>query len=435
MTEELYALTADGMMGRVLWDRGRDRLAFRYEAGWRDNDASFPISLSMPLAAIEHGHKTVEPFLWGLLPDNDGVLKRWGERFQVSPRHAFQLLSHVGEECAGAVQLVRPERAAQLQEGTETGSVKWMADKEIAERVALLLKDHSVSRVGGDEGQFSLAGAQPKTGFLFDPRRNRWGVPSGVIPTTHIFKPATGLYDGYAENEHFCIGLARSLGMPVAPSAIHYFAGTAVIVVERYDRVREGTKVTRIHQEDMCQALARMPHVKYQNQGGPSPREIITLIREHSSDREADEARFVDALIFNWLIGGTEAHGKNYSFLIAPHGQVRLSPLYDLSSALPYPRQIPPRKATLGMKIGSQYKLQAIGKRDWGKFAAECRIDFDILCARILQLAASLPDAARNVGAEIESRGISHDVIGRLIDALAERALHCHAALAKNAGR
>jgi serine/threonine-protein kinase HipA len=435
MTEELYALTADGMMGRVSWDRGRDRLAFRYDTEWRDNDANFPLSLSMPLAAVEHGHRKVEPFLWGLLPDNDGVLKRWGERFQVSPRHAFQLLSHVGEECAGAVQLVRPERAARLLKGSETGSVKWMNDDEIAERVDLLLKDHSVSRVGGDEGQFSLAGAQPKTGFLFDPKRNRWGVPSGVIPTTHIFKPATGHYDGYAENEHFCIGLARSLGMPVAASTIHYFAGTAVIVIERYDRVRNGAKVTRNHQEDMWQALARMPHLKYQNQGGPSPREIITLIREHSSDRETDEARFVDALIFNWLISGTDAHAKNYSFLIAPHGQVRLSPLYDLSSALPYPKQIPPRKATLGMKIGSQYKVQAVGKRDWKKFAAESRIDFETLCARILQLAATLPDAASKVGAEIKSQGIVHDVIGRLTDALADRALHCHAVIAKTAVR
>ena len=126
MTEELHALATDGMMGRVRWDRTRDRLSFAYEPKWRAAAASYPLSLSMPLAAAEHGHKAAEPFLWGLLPDNDGVLKRWGERFHVSPRHAFQLLSHVGEECAGAVQLVRPERAAKWLKCAETGSVKWM---------------------------------------------------------------------------------------------------------------------------------------------------------------------------------------------------------------------------------------------------------------------------------------------------------------------
>ncbi len=429
MTEELHALAGGAMMGRVLWDRNRDRLSFVYAPEWRNSAASYPLSLSMPLAAAEHGHKAVDPFLWGLLPDNDGVLKRWGERFQVSPRHAFQLLAHVGEECAGAVQLVRPERAAKWRQGSDTGAVKWLKEGEIAARVHLLLKDHSVSRTAADAGQFSLAGAQPKTGFYYDPKGRRWGVPSGMIPTTHIFKPATGSFDGYAENEHFCISLARALEMPVAPSVIQYFGDAAVIVVERYDRVRSGAKVTRIHQEDMCQALARMPQIKYQNQGGPSPREIIGLIRENSSAREGDEARFVDALIFNWLICGTDAHAKNYSFLIAPQGQVRLSPLYDLSSALPYARQIAPRDATLAMKIGSKYKVLTIGAREWGKCAAELRIDFDAFRSRIQRMAGALPDAARQVSTEIKAQGIAHDVIGRLGEALAKRAVECESAL------
>lgn len=431
MTEELHALTADGMMGRILWDRRRDRLSFVYEPGWRSSPAAYPLSLSMPLAAAGHPHKAVEPFLWGLLPDNDGVLQRWGERFQVSPRHAFQLLTHVGEECAGAVQLVRPERATKWMNGSEPGSVKWMNEGEIAERVHLLLKDHSISRIATDAGQFSLAGAQPKTGFLHDPKRNRWGVPSGRIPTTHIFKPAAGTFDGYAENEHFCIALAKSLAMPVASSVIHYFDGVAVIVVERYDRVRTGKNVLRIHQEDMCQALARMPQVKYQNQGGPSPREIMGLIREHSTDRVADEARFIDAIIFNWLISGTDAHAKNYSFLIASQGQVRLAPLYDLSSALPYPRQIAPRDATLAMKIGGKYQLAGIGARAWEKLARELHLDFGALRDRILHLAGAMPEAATRVGDEIKTRGIAHDVIGRLVAALQQRALDCKIAMEK----
>ncbi len=433
MIKELHALIANGMMGRVLWDRQRDRLSFVYEEEWRNTPFNYPLSLSMPLAAAEHPHKAVESFLWGLLPDNDSVLKRWGERFHVSPRHPFQLLSHVGEECAGAVQLVQPERAAQWREGLETGSVTWMDEGEIAQRIHLLLKDHSVARTSADVGQFSLAGAQPKTGFLYDPEQNRWGVPSGQIPTTHIFKPATGSYDGYAENEHFCISLARAMGMPAASSQIQYFGGIAVIVVERYDRVRMGSKVTRIHQEDMCQALARTPHLKYQNQGGPSPQEIAALIREYSANRKDDEMRFVDALIFNWLISGTDAHAKNYSFLIAP-GQVRLAPLYDLSSALPYPLQVAPRKAALAMKIGGKYKLLAIGAREWEKCATELHIDFAFLRERILNLASALPETARRVGAEIQAQGIAHDVIGRLSDAIGARARRCEEAMVKDVG-
>jgi serine/threonine-protein kinase HipA len=74
----------------------------------------------MPLIVKEHGHRVVEAFLWGLLPDNDAVLSRWGRRFRVSPRNPFRLIEHVGEDCAGAVQFARPDRLENLlAEGTE----------------------------------------------------------------------------------------------------------------------------------------------------------------------------------------------------------------------------------------------------------------------------------------------------------------------------
>src|ERR1700675_5155278 len=112
--------------------------------------------------------------------------------------------------------------------------------------------DHSALRSPRDTGQFSLAGAQPKTALLFE--NNRWGVPSGRVPTTHILKPPTGEFDGHAENEHFCLELARALGMAVPNSAIMHFKNEIAIVVERYDRLSAGARLIRIHQEDMCQA-------------------------------------------------------------------------------------------------------------------------------------------------------------------------------------
>lgn len=68
----------------------------------------------MPLGSATHGHARIEAFLWGLLPDNDRVLQNWGKRFQVSPKNVFRLISHVGEDCAGAVQFVSPDRLETL---------------------------------------------------------------------------------------------------------------------------------------------------------------------------------------------------------------------------------------------------------------------------------------------------------------------------------
>ncbi|MBK8093212.1 MAG: type II toxin-antitoxin system HipA family toxin [Verrucomicrobiaceae bacterium] len=428
MIEELHALAGGRRMGTVQWDRRRDHYSFCYEDAWRTGGGdAFPLSLSMPFAATDHRHEVVEAFLWGLLPDNEGVLKRWGERFHVSPRNPFRLLMNVGEECAGAVQLVQADKVDAWLAAPLSGKVKWLTAAEIGERMQLLLKDHSATRINNDQGHFSLAGAQPKTALHYDPKGGRWGVPSGSIPTTHIFKPSTGDFDGYAENEHFCMTLARTLGLSAASSVIQHFGDVPVIVVERYDRVRSGARVQRIHQEDMCQALGRLPHMKYQNQGGPSAVEIMEMIRLHSRARDVDAQRFLDALILNWLIAGTDAHAKNYSFLIAPGGQVRLAPLYDVASSLPYPQQVYPRHATLAMRVGNQYKVRQIGPREWKKAASELRCDEAALRSRILEMAQIIPDAAVQIQREMKASGITHDVLKRITTAVQERCAECAA--------
>jgi serine/threonine-protein kinase HipA len=425
MIYELLALANGQAMGRVLWDSERDRLSFEYDPSWRENPQAYPLSLSMPLAAMVHAHAAVEPFLWGLLPDNNEILRRWGQRFHVSPRNPFRLLANVGEDCAGAVQLVKPESVSDYFTVSQKGKVDWLTNEEIAVRMDLLRRDASVWRTGEDTGQFSLAGAQPKTAFYFDPKKDRWGIPSGAIPTTHIFKPAMDTFEGYAENEHFCLRLAQELGLPAASSRVLHFKDIPVIVVERYDRHRQGEKVIRIHQEDTCQALGRMPQQKYQNEGGPSSREIFGLLHEWSSDRQADEEVFIKSLALNWILYGTDGHAKNYSLLIAPGGQVRLAPLYDIASAIPYPETVPPRKAKLAMKIGGEYLVSRIGRHEWEKFAAEQRLDKDSLVESIVAMAKGLPKLVENLDREMGQQGISNSTTRKLAQSLVARAREC----------
>jgi serine/threonine-protein kinase HipA len=109
VTSELVTLLGDQEVRRVRND-ARGRLTFVYDDQWRKSEDAYPLSLSMPLAAKEYGPSVVQAFLWGLLPDNERVLDRWAAKFQVSARNVFSLISHVGEDCAGAVQFVVPER-------------------------------------------------------------------------------------------------------------------------------------------------------------------------------------------------------------------------------------------------------------------------------------------------------------------------------------
>jgi len=181
MNSELVALLDSYEVGRLR--RGKaGKMSFVYNDGWRGDSNAYPISLSMPLSTKEHGHKVIDSFLWGLLPDNQKILDTWARRFHVPSGSAFKLIAKVGEDCAGAIQFVNPKRLAEVR--ANSGNVEWLTEHEIAERLRLLIVDHSAWRTEEDTGQFSLAGAQPKTAFFFD--NGRWGIPSGRIPTTHI---------------------------------------------------------------------------------------------------------------------------------------------------------------------------------------------------------------------------------------------------------
>ena len=185
------------------------------------------------------------------------------------------------------------------------------------------------------------------------------------LPTTHILKPETGRVAHIASNEHFCLQLARNCGLPAALSEVQTFADIPVIIVERFDRVRAGDLVRRIHQEDMCQALGKRE--KYQQEGGPGIYDIMGLLR-FSDNADLDRSRFMRAQAFNYLIAGTDAHARNYSIIYAPGGAFRLAPLYDVISDLPYRRKRG-AKSKLAMSIGGTRVINEIMPRHWKRQA------------------------------------------------------------------
>lgn len=467
---ELIVFMDGRQMGRLTQKQGR--LGFTYSDDWRGAEGAYPLSTSMPLISKDHGHKEVTAFLWGLLPDNEQVLQRWARSFQVSARNPFALLSFVGEDCAGAVQFVRKDRVSAFLKETGDNAVEWLSEKEIGRRLTTLKQDAGAGRSPRDTGQFSLAGAQPKTALYFDGKK--WGIPHGRMPTTHILKPPTDEFDGFAENEHLCLQLAAALGMSVARSTILTFDTATAIVVERYDRRRvidivqeklraaEETEqyaraamdagdavfadrlflqasnlkeqgrilyetspvsVLRAHQEDFCQALSILPANKYQNQGGPGPADMIAHLRTHAAspeDSARDVLRLVDAQIFNWLIGGTDAHGKNYSILIGAGGRIRLAPLYDIASIMAYAEH-DPRKVNLAMKIGDEYRLSRITGSEWLKFAAINKLEQDLVLERIRSLGKALPDALSDTVRDMRSQKLDHPILKVLEKVLPER--------------
>lgn len=371
MTDTLHIFFEGEFMGLLHYYRPEDRVEWVYDDHWYDDPAQFPASLSLQKKV--NGDEECRHFIWGLLPDNNTILEDWGKRFHVSSRNPFDLLKHVGADCAGALQFLRPNRVDDMQSG-KFDKLTPLTKKQVKERLDNILNkktSHSMTSTG----RFSLAGAQRKDALLLKGRK--WHLPEGRVPTTHIIKPQTE-FDHHSLNEHFCLSLAKRSGLPIPSTQLVDFDDFQAIVVKRYDRreLPDGT-YTRIHQEDFCQALNIHPANKYQNEGGPNTTDIIEILRKHSADAKLDIENFIRVLTLNWAILGTDAHAKNYSLIIAKQSTFRLAPFYDIASFLPYVRETEMRHVKYAMKYGSQYKERHITADQWRTLAKNAKLKPD----------------------------------------------------------
>jgi serine/threonine-protein kinase HipA len=419
VSDSLVVLLADMTAGTLTRQRG-GQLRFDYNDDYRSRPGVTPLSVSMPAQIRSHADHTVSSWLWNLLPDNDAVLDRWARQFQVSASSPFSLLgTPIGLDCAGAVRFVPPELLEQKTD--RPGEVTWLTDDEVAERLRELKTDSTAWLGRSFTGQFSLAGAQAKTALLY--QNGRWGVPHGGAATTHILKPAVAGFDDHDLNEHLCLDAARRAGLIAARTHVTRFGDETAIVVDRYDRRQINDQMVRVHQEDLCQALGVPPSRKYQNEGGPGPTEIVGLFRRVMSPRISDGAvaRFFDALAWNWLIGGTDGHAKNYSLLLAD-GQVRLAPLYDIASTLPYGMH--ERELRLAMKIGGDYRIN-LTRNAWRKAASEMGIDADFALDRVRELAGQVAEAFADAARSPDVVALGRHLPSQLVDIIADRAARC----------
>lgn len=400
------------------------KLTFEYNPSYAGMSSSTPVSVSMPKQVASHPNSQITPWLWGLLPDNDAVLNRWAREFHASSGSPFSMLATpVGEDCPGAVRLMTPDRADALGAADRgTLSVDWLTESDVAQRLRELKADNTAWLGTRHGGRFSLAGAQAKTALLRD-RTNGWGAPQGETATTHILKPAIEGLDDHDLNEHLCLSAMREAGLRAVRSSVQRFEDQSAIVVARYDRVSIGSEQVRLHQEDLCQALGLHPTRKYQNEEGPSPKDVAALFRRVMPRTQAFEATraFLSALLWNWVIAGTDAHAKNYS-LVLNQNQVRLAPFYDVASALPY--ALPIQKQQLAMKLGSTYQMNPVSS-PWPRLAADLGLAEDDVRDHARHILKAAPDAFSSAATDPGVQSLNSSLPTRLTDLVASRTTVC----------
>jgi serine/threonine-protein kinase HipA len=339
------------------------RLRFAYEPSWVEEGGA-PLSLGLPLRSEPFDDAECRPFFAGLLPEGE-FLKSIARAFQVSADNPFSVLSEIGGECAGAVSLAPPDTAPPF---ASSAPPSWLSEAELGNLIAELPGRPLLIGID-DEGEgvrLSLAGARDKLPVLA--RNSQLGVTRGNPPSTHILKIPIADVDGMVANEAFCMALAAELGLTTAQAVPIHVAGHEALLVTRYDRERSGERIHRIHQEDLCQALACVPAQKYEAEGGPGVRACSTLLRNRSAAPAVDLLSLLDALIFSLLIGNADAHSKNYSLLLEDDDSPRLAPLYDLLSTRVYGYRFGRKMA---MKYGGEYRFDKIRGRHIDRFAGD----------------------------------------------------------------
>lgn len=309
--------------------RRRGVLSLKYADEYAFREAGVPISVQFPVSPGRYSGEKVDRFLENLLPDREDVRSKWARDAGLDTTAAFELLGVYGADVAGALEFyphgVRPSEHQELRP---------VDDEEIADRIRRIRRDDSNWADRSAAGQpFSLGGAQGKFALAY--KDAQWFEPRGSAPSTHIFKPGVKGHDGSDVTEHVTMRVARALGMGVATTELREFAGEHVLVVERFDRVREEDEVVRIHQEDLAQATGTAVLKKYEKDGGPSVADLFLLFDRQLAPAFALDAKrqFAESLVFAWFVGHNDGHSKNYSLQMYP-GLMLLAPLYDLNCNL-----------------------------------------------------------------------------------------------------
>lgn len=400
MAKILNVYFHEEMIGRLEQDN-RGEIHFSYSTAWLDNPEAVSISCSLPLQEASFNRKECHAFFGGLLPE-ESQRKIIAKNLGISANNDFSMLEKIGGECAGALSFL-PENEKLKFQDADYHELSPSGLHNILNELPMR------PLLAGEKGiRLSLAGVQDKLAVYVE--KDKIHIPLNNAPSTHILKPDFGIYEGVIFNEAFCLKLAGKIGLSVAEAEIRKSEDIHYLLVKRYDRIfsNHAKKIIRVHQEDFCQALGIASENKYQNEGGPSLKQCFSLIRDKSYLPVIDLGKMINAVIFNFLIGNCDAHGKNFSLLYL--NQLQFSPLYDLISTVYYKDL----SKNMAMKIGKEYQINKIRMTDFDKLADEIQLSGSEIRKRIRELI----DAVLATLSDIE---IEHPIQEEVANLITER--------------
>ena len=345
---------------------------FQYEEEYLRDPDSVPISISLPLQEELFPVQQTKNYFEGLLPE--GYTRRTvAQWMHVDENDYLSILHGLGRECLGAIQIRTEDEEIQASyETVSQDEIRALAEEGVSKSTELVTRAH-----------LSLTGASGKVGLYYDSVHDRWFIPWGTAPSTHIVKQSHIRLNDIVTNEQLSLITARNCGIDI-PESFIIDTGSGkenevLFATARYDRSWPDHPETinglpcpfRLHQEDFAQALGILSSEKYEKRPSGYLRMMFEILRRYSSDPIRDQIKLWDIVVFNYLVGNTDAHIKNSSLLYSPDMKsVRLAPAYDLVSTTVYEQST----REMAFYIGGDLLIDHITRESFRKAALEIGI-------------------------------------------------------------
>lgn len=422
-------------VGLLSYDGAMSRFAFKYEPEWVGRRGAFVLGPTLPFTPDPNQNPdqhsaVVRQFFQNLLPEGQALEDAAGVN-NLSKTSVMGLLHVLGRETAGALSFSLPD-----EDPRQTAlPPRRLPDEELCQRIRE--RPQMPFSVWDGKVRLSIAGYQDKLA-VYEHDGHWFLVEDPRLASTLIVKPepVAGVLAGMTTNEFMCMRLAAALKMPVANVTLKHVP-EPVLVVERFDRMAtlasDGTTfIRRIHCIDGCQALGLPVDFKYERPYGDAI--DVQHLREGASlnrfsallgDKNITSApgvsklQFLRWVIFQVLIGNTDAHAKNVSFF-CESGGLTIAPAYDLVCALVYAGDN--IQDTLAMAVGDNFNPLKISAYDWAQMAYESKLAPRLVASELRRLAKQCLDVLPKLVEELENSGAERGMLLRVQDVIARQA-------------
>ena len=379
---------------------------FRYEQEYLDNKDAAAISISLPLQQEAFSPAKTKNFFESLLPEGFSrkAVANW---MKADENDYISILAELGKECLGAIKIV--EGQDDEMSGYELLSaqrVKALAAEGATKSTEILLETH-----------LSLTGASGKAGLYYNAADKTWYLPKGDAPSTHIVKQSHVRHKQIVLNEQLCIQTAKRIGITVPESFIVSQGSQAdediLYATARYDRPLSNNKELdglkcpyRLHQEDFAQALGIFAADKYEKTPSGYMARMFELLRNNSSNPIEDQIALLRIIIFNYLIGNTDCHVKNFSLLYSEDlKSKRLAPAYDLVATRVYRTT-----SDMSFYIGDELNISKINRSKFEMAASEIGLSKNLVLNNFDDVANKLEKAMVDAAEKLAEKGFENAI-------------------------